>query len=197
MDNMAYIHNTFNERHITLLEFFMTSFMILRWIKSFYLDPAFGAWHLTFQDFLERHLYFLTVRFRSTKNQLAGLEKLHFRISKSLLGNKLNRKRDLQPFMLGFVDVEGSRTGRVLDIRDSSGAHVHALTIVRPELTSKFDVALADITVTQLPPSQLRVTKFNSESGTIEKLLSYCMKGYVGTKAAYSGKEDLWGFFPK
>src|SRR5262249_41213753 len=103
-----------------------------------------------FSQFLEQHLFFVTASFdlrRATNfrssgpTQLTEFRKLHFEISRYLLGPKLNRKRKLQPMTYAFMDFEGSRHGRS-DPTHSELPHIHALILVAPKHLEKFNAAV-------------------------------------------------------
>ena len=156
--------------------------------------------------FLERHLFFITVSFnlRSSRfesrfpTQLAEFGRLYFQISEFLLGNNLNRKRKLQPLTYAFTDFEGSRL-RKSDVVHNQFPHIHALLLVTPEYLNQFKSAVFVPRLRSRVRSikDIKIENYSSQKGTVERLASYCMKGYVQSSRSYGAREDLWSIFPR
>jgi hypothetical protein len=157
--------------------------------------------------FLEQHLFFTTVSFDLQKvtnfrskapTQLTEFGRLHFKISRYLLGNNLNRKRRHQPLTYAFVDFEGSRLGQS-DAIHSELPHIHALTLVAPKYLAKFRSAIFEPRLRSWVGSinGIQIKNFSEDEGTIENLVSYCMKGHNQTAPSHFEREDLWSIFPR
>lgn len=178
---------------------------IMKHFATFYSDNPNP--HPSFDKFLEEHLFFITVSFDLEKvtefrskapTQLTEFGKLHFNISKYLLGNNLNRKRPLQPLTYAFIDFEASRLGRS-DAMHSERPHVHALMLVAPKYLVKFRSAIFEPRLRSWVGSikELQIKNFSQGEGTLDNLVSYCMKGHRQTASSYCEREDLWSIFPK
>jgi hypothetical protein len=161
----------------------------------------------TFDTFIAEHLFFITVSFRPSRTsqsqsrpalQLRQFGKLHFHISKYILGNNLNRKRREQPLTYAFVDCEGSRFGSS-DPYHCELPHVHALSLVRPRHLEKFREATFEPRLRASMPSlkNIQIELFSPLKGNIENLISYSMKGHRQTLSSYADREDLWALFPR
>jgi len=158
------------------------------------------------EGYLERNLFFVTAHFdlrnvqpsrTQRPTQLAEFEKLHFQISRKMLGNKINRahKRSQQPLTYAFTDFEGSRYG------SSAGRlmpHVHALMLVRPHLLESFRVATFEPRLRSFTPSlrEVSIDPFSTQKGTVQNLISYCMKGWAQTRRDNADRDDLWALLP-
>ena len=160
----------------------------------------------SFNNFLEQHLFFITVSFRLRKpsnllskwpTPLSEFGRLHFKISWYLLGNHLNRKRRLQPLTYAFVDFEGSRQGQSDPIHNEF-PRVHALMLIDPRYLQQFRSAIFEARLRSWIGSikELQIENFSADEGTLEDLVSYCMKGHDQAAKSYSQREDLWNIFP-
>jgi hypothetical protein len=133
-----------------------------------------------------------------------------------MLGNHLGRKRQQQPLTYVFVDFEGTRSSKpVQDILKSKFPHVHAVMLVPPKCMNpvspkqssiphpkSFYRAIRDPAVFWLPSIRdphrdFQVEQFDPAESSLEKLISYCMKGYLQVPHSYAGREDLWGVFSR
>src|SRR5947209_7423331 len=110
-----------------------------------------------------------------------------------MLGNHLDRKRSLAPLTYAFVDFEGTRSNTfAADILKSEFPHIHAVMLAPPQLftfltptlpaPNSFFWAIGNPAVRWLPSirdpqSDFQVLRFNPEIGTLDNLVSYCMKG--------------------
>jgi hypothetical protein len=148
------------------------------------------------------HLYFVSVRFEgagaAATNQLAQFGRLYFKLSRRLLGNNLNRKRRLQPLCYAFLDAEGSRYGSS-DVFHCEMPHVHSLMLAPPKYRAEFDCAIRDPALV-FEDRYLRaidVQQSSAEQGSVENLISYCMKGYRQAAPGHFLREDLWSIFPR
>lgn len=162
--------------------------------------------HSSFNHYLERHLFFITVSFRLRKpsnllskwpTPLSEFGRLHFKISRYLLGSHLNRKRRLQPLTYAFVDFEGSRQGQS-DPINNEFPHVHALMLLAPRCLEKFRLAIFEPRLRSWIGSikELHIENFSADEGAVEDLVTYCMKGHYQAAKSYSQREDLWKIFP-
>lgn len=135
------------------------------------------------------------------RTQLSEFEKLHFEISRKLIGHNLNRKRNQQPRTWVFTDFEGSRTGRS-DALHSEMPHIHALMLVRPEHLENFQSLISEPWLVWIPSiKNIQIENFCSKKGSVENLIAYCMKGYAQALKAHGtfedhGREDLWAILP-
>lgn len=75
---------------------------------------------------------------RSKPHPLNVFEHFHYMVTKACMEN-MQRKRQLQPRALAFVDFENTRNGGSVDPRISQWPHVHALVLVRPEHIEPFE----------------------------------------------------------
>lgn len=150
------------------------------------------------------HLYFVSIRFGTGRhhmaapNQLKEFGRLHFRISRQLLGNHLNsnRKRKLQPLCYAFADSEGSRRGSS-DVFKCQMPHVHAVIVAPLQYKNEFKLVIDDPQLTNgLPIKSMDVRPYKPEIGSLENLISYCMKGYRQAHTSHFLREDLWAVFP-
>lgn len=150
------------------------------------------------------HIYFVTIRFdtgraqNAAPKQLKQFGRLHFRISSQLLGNRVNatRKRKFQPLCYAFVDSEGSRRGSS-DAFKSEMPHIHAVIMPPIQYNNEFKMVLDDPQLTNgLPIKSFDVRPYRTENGSLENLISYCMKGYRQAHASHFLREDLWAVFP-
>ena len=178
---------------------------ISRHFENVYIDC--GSQYASFNKFLEQYLFFTTVSFDLRKvtdfrsespTQLTEFGRLHFKISQYLLGNNLNRKRRRQPLTYAFVDFEGSRLGKS-DAIHSELPHIHALTLVAPKYLAKFRSAIFEARLRSWVGSinKIQIKNYSEDEGTVENLVSYCMKGHKQTAKAYFEREDLWAIFPR
>ena len=153
---------------------------------------------------LEEHLYFLTTRFgegsyyRSVTMQLSEFGKLYYHLQKPLFGNHLNRKRRQQALCYAFTDADGSRSGSS-DVFRCEIPHVHALFLAPPKFRDEFKSALLDPCLggALFPLQKISVEPFSLKRGSVEKLISYCMKGYLQARPSHFQREDLWAIFPR
>jgi len=160
-----------------------------------------------FVKFLETHLFFITVKFnldqivgwRSDLTKLIGeFGKLYFETSKQLLGNNLGRKRHLQPRTFAYTDFEGTRSRKKsIDILKSGFPHVHAVALVRSEHSFRFPLTLQNRALIMQSVKDCDVRLYDRHGKTVEELVEYCMKGYLRVPQSYSGREDLWQFYPR
>lgn len=148
-------------------------------------------------------LYFITARFerpwhRQPSDQLNEFSKLYYKLSRPLLGNHLNRKRRLQPLCYAFVDAEGSRVG-YSEMFDCELPHIHALLLAPPEYRIELRRALQDPRLVDCVASlkTVDVKPFSENEGSVENLISYCMKGFVQASPSHFLREDLWAIFPR
>ena len=158
------------------------------------------------EAFLESHLFFMTVSFdpRVSKSegrfptQLAEFGRLYFKISQFVVGNNLNRKRRLQPLTYAFTDFEGSRLGKSDPVHNQF-PHIHALLLVTPEYLEQFKVAMFVPRLRSWVGSikEIKIENYSSQKGAVERLASYCMKGYAQASPSYNAREDLWSIFPR
>lgn len=158
-----------------------------------------------FAQFLEQHLFFMTARFNpksislTGKHPLSEFGKLTFEINKRLLGNNLKRKRLYQPLTYAFVDFEGTRaSSAAIDPYRSTGPHIHALSLIRPQHLKHFTAIRPDLVL--LKPgsiNDLKVEPFDSERGSAVALAGYCMKAFARAPASFHGRNDLWALYPR
>jgi len=160
----------------------------------------------SFNNFLEQHLFFITASFHLRKpsnllskwpTPLSEFGRLHFKISRYLLGNNFNRKRRLQPLTYAFADFEGSRQ-RQFDPIHNELQHVHALMLITPSYLANFRFVILDPRLRSWIGSikDIQIENFSADEGTLEDLVSYCMKGHDQAAKSYSQREDLWKIFP-
>lgn len=160
--------------------------------------------HSTLDNSYQSHLYFVSARFEqsgyrfSGPNQLEGFGKLHFKLSRRLLGAHLNRKRNLQPLCYAFVDAEGSRNGNS-DVFNCEMPHVHSVILAPPQYQAEFNEAIYDPSLVAAIQQikMIDVQPYLAERGSVEKLISYCMKGYKQAAPSHFQREDLWTVFPR
>ena len=156
----------------------------------------------SFQQYLEKYLFFLSVTFRnpaeSSHPQLfKEFGKFYFLLSRRLLGNNLSRKRRLQPLTYAFIDFEGSRSGKS-DALNSAMPHIHALMLVLPQHIEAFnDLHSEQFARVSVPTIvDMHADRFSTARGGVETLISYSMKGFLQTPKEYFAREDLWSLFP-
>lgn len=154
-------------------------------------------------DTFDKHLYFLTARFQIThhgnlaRSQLDEFGKLYFRLAQQLLGNNLNRKRRQHPLCYAFVDAEGSRSG-TSDIFNCEMPHVHAAILIPSKFHDKFESAFSAARLDFLfPLKSIHIDRFCPAKGSVENLISYCMKGYRQATRSHFQRDDLWAVFPR
>lgn len=154
-------------------------------------------------DGFEQHLHFLTARFQITRhgnlarNQLDEFGKFYFRLSRQLLGNNLNRKRRQLPLCYAFADADGSRSG-ASDIFNCEMPHVHAIILVQTKFQTKFENAFTAASLDLLfPLKSINIERFCPTKGSVENLISYCMKGYRQARRSHFQRDDLWAVFPR
>jgi hypothetical protein len=174
---------------------------VLRHFKIYFEQPLSSQ---SSDQMFNDNLYFVTIRFDTGRSQIAAPKqlkefgRLHFRISRQLLGNHLksNRKRKLQPLCYAFVDSEGSRRGSS-DAFKCEMPHVHAVIMPPLQYNNEFKIIIDDPQLTNgLPIKSFDVRPYKSENGSLENLISYCMKGYRQAHDSHFLREELWGVFP-
>ena len=151
----------------------------------------------------EQHIYFLTARFDPTySGRLANIQldefgRLYFKLNRQLLGNHLDRKRKNQPLCYAFVDAEGSRIG-TSEIFKCAMPHIHAVILIAPQNRSAFEKFFSASSYEALAPLRsINIESYDPKKGSVEKLISYCMKGYLQSNQSHFQREDLWAVFPK
>lgn len=173
---------------------------VLQHFQTYFAQPLSQSLDQLFKD----NLYFVSIRFGTGNRQMAASSqlkefgRLHFRISRQLLGNRVNnnRKRKLQPLCYAFVDSEGSRRGSS-DVFKCQMPHVHAVIAPPPQYKKEFNVIINDPQLTNgLPVKSLDVSPYSPDIGSLENLISYCMKGYRQAHTSHFLREDLWAVFP-
>lgn len=149
-------------------------------------------------------LYFVSARFDLSSagflptRQLEEFGKLHFRISRRLIGNHLNRKRRYQPLCYAFVDAEGSRFNNS-EVFSCEMPHVHSVMLAPPNHLEAFHSIIYDpmLAAEDQHLKNVDVKSYQEELGSVENLISYCMKGYKQAPRSHHLKEDLWAVFPR
>ena len=160
---------------------------------------------LSFKEYLQERLFFITLTFNLTRNGLENnprgalteFGKLHFRVAQTLLGKKLQKKRTKQPLAYAFIDFEGTRSGRSSDIPEGRMPHVHAVMLLRSKPSSDFSARLRGAALSMSSVHSIDVQGYDAKKGLVGSLASYCMKGYLQTPKSYANREDLWDIFPK
>lgn len=148
------------------------------------------------------YLYFVSARFDVSSagptRQLEEFGKLHFRISRSLIGNHLNRKRRYQPLCYAFVDAEGSRFNNS-EVFSCEMPHVHSIILAPAKHLQAFHSIIYDpmLVAGDQNLKNVNVTPYQEQLGSVENLISYCMKGYKQASRSHYLKEDLWAVFPR
>ena len=95
-----------------------------------------GINHGIREPVLQRQL----VDIKPKPHPLKVFEQLHFRFSRRLLGNNIQRKLRYQPIALAYTDFEATKRGASVDAVSSSWPHVHAVMCVRPQHAIDFDL---------------------------------------------------------
>lgn len=167
-------------------------------------------------DFLEQHLFFITVMFRSGHVSICEMKselctpKIHpmnafsihyYNVMKQIMGNNLHRKRRWQPLTYAWVDFENSRLGQRIDPGQASNPHIHALALCHPNQRVKFPVFLNDHVLRRAMGiiESLKVRNFDSSIKPLKDLISYCSKGYdnINLKNDDNTKIKLRALLPK
>jgi hypothetical protein len=164
----------------------------------------YGDLNDTFEQFLQKHLFFVTVTFRLEK--INGWRKdksvlfkefgrWNFELNRMVLGSKLHRKTNLQPICYAFIDFEGTRKNGVGDVRKSELPHIHALILVQPRILNRFWSALLrpELRPASMMPPDIR--KFDHRLGNLPDLISYSAKG-LDRVTDRNAQADLWNIFP-
>jgi hypothetical protein len=173
---------------------------VLQHFQTYFAAPLSHSPDQLFKD----RLYFISIRFGRSTNQMTAPKQLkefgrfHFRISTQLLGNRVNsnRKRKLQPLCYAFADSEGSRRGSS-DVFKCQMPHVHAVIVPPLQYKNEFKLVIEDPQLTNgLPIKSIDVRPYKPEIGSLENLISYCMKGYRQAHNSHFLKEELWAVYP-
>ena len=161
---------------------------------------------ITFEEFLESHAYFVTVKFhlnRMSRRQdptqlLSEFGKYYFQIVKAAYGNHLDRMIELQPRVWAFVDFEGTRCPGVIDPSKTCYPHLHGLAVIKPGTKDIFGMVRDGTLIAPNVPAikEMRFDPFRRELGSLNDLATYAMKGCFRVSRASAGAQELWQVFP-
>ncbi|MCC2096238.1 MAG: hypothetical protein KDJ29_05075 [Hyphomicrobiales bacterium] len=159
--------------------------------------------------YFERHLHFVTFHVRpgaygakdgfSSYNAqpiFAAFKSWYLSMCRNLLGPKFNKKPLLQPFIMAFLDVEGSRYGQAAKAFEIP--HIHALMLVHPKVENGFKALMgsARLVCTEDPRiSKVEIEPFKDDGRGSAPIMTYAAK-YPRSIIENPRHETPWWCYP-
>lgn len=172
----------------------------------------------TRNDYLQRNAYFVTMTFdpgtviavqqqkghsrTSTNVQWDQFSFLYKQICRELVGPRFNKPKNVEllPYVLAALDAEGSRQSGLVDERDLSNLHIHAIWLNHPGHKDQFEAFIRSLAFklrfrSKLYADALVFDQFDPERGSIENLFGYTTKLFWRDRGQL-GFDDIIRIYP-
>jgi hypothetical protein len=157
----------------------------------------------------EKHLYFVTFHVRpnaytakdgfsnyNAKPIFSAFKSWYLSICRKLLGPRFHKKPNLQPFVMAFLDVEGSRYGKAAKAFEIP--HIHALMLLHPKVVGDFLTLIPAMTLTCADDpriGKIEIRPFKDDGRGLAPIMTYAAK-YSRATFSDSRHETLWEIYP-
>lgn len=205
------LHNSFNNKESILFSEFN------QWIPSLFkrkvvFDNDFPPFDdgIDYNKYLSRHLYLVTMNFQGgvgiARNSWSPVRNAlifdsifkgwYLSVTKRILGPRYNKKPQLQPFCMAFLDVEGTRhqTAPATFLMP----HIHALLLIHPSNSSRFELLAKCRQFDQVVDKRIAkidLRMFRDRDQSAERMMTYAAK-YTRQTLTDGRHDKTWWVYP-